>query len=229
LEERIRLKESLARVGELTAGLAHEFRNGLATIHGYARLLDLNDLPVSYRPYVQGLRDETQALGEVVTNFLGFARPTALTLATVDLRAIVDRAAEDARPECRSHGGTIEIHGMFPAVEGDEVLLRQAFGNLLRNAVDACAAAGLPPAVRVESTVEQAQGLVRIAVIDNGPGIPDADRDRIFQPFFTTKSQGTGLGLAIVQKIVVSHNGRMTVGAAPAGGAILEVVLPVGG
>jgi signal transduction histidine kinase len=75
LEEQLRLKDSLARLGELTAGLAHEFRNGLATIHGYGRLLDPAMLPEQYRPYVEGIREETQALGEVVTNFLKFARP----------------------------------------------------------------------------------------------------------------------------------------------------------
>ena len=80
LEEQLRLKEALARLGELTAGLAHEFRNGLATIHGYGRLLD----PAScrtQRPYVEGIRAETRALGEIVTNFLRFAKPDPLALA----------------------------------------------------------------------------------------------------------------------------------------------------
>ena len=86
LEEQLRLKDSLARLGELTAGIAHEFRNGLATIHGYGRLLDLDRLPPDFRPYVQGIRDETEALGQVVTNFLNFAKPTELTLTPVDMR-----------------------------------------------------------------------------------------------------------------------------------------------
>ena len=77
LEEQLRLKDTLARLGELTAGLAHEFRNGLATVHGYARLLNLDALPPQDRKYVEGLRAETEALGQVVTNFLNFARPDA--------------------------------------------------------------------------------------------------------------------------------------------------------
>src|SRR5512133_3331871 len=81
LEEQVRLKESLARLGELTAGLAHEFRNGLATIHGYARLMDPGLVPPDYAPYVQAIRDETEGLGRVVNNFLNFARPAQLTLA----------------------------------------------------------------------------------------------------------------------------------------------------
>ncbi|HVC18452.1 MAG TPA: ATP-binding protein [Vicinamibacterales bacterium] len=227
LEDQIRLKESLAQVGELTAGLAHEFRNGLATIHGYSRLIDLDALPASYRPYIQAIRDETGALGEVVTNFLAFARPAALTPAPVDLRGVVDRAVEDAGAECRTRGGSIEVRGTFPTVEGDEVLLRQAMANLLRNAIEACVAHGVQPRVVVDAAVDRSQRLVRLTVTDNGPGIDPADRDRVFRPFFTTKGQGTGLGLAIVQKIVVSHNGRVTATASPDGGAALQVLLPL--
>ena len=227
LEEQVRLKESLARVGELTAGLAHEFRNGLSTIHGYARLIVLEELPPAYRPYVQALRDETQALGDVVTRFLTFARPTPLALARADLRAIVDRTADEVRADGASHGGTIDVHGTFPAIEGDEVLLRQALGNLLRNAVEACAAAGKVPAIEIVSELDADQQMVRIAVCDNGPGIREADRERIFQPFFTTRPDGTGLGLAIVQKIIVSHNGRIAVDAAPDGGARFHILLPL--
>ena len=82
LEEQLRLKETLAQLGELTAGIAHEFRNGLATIHGYGKLIDPGALPAQYKPYIEGIRQETEALGQVVTNFLNFARPTQLSLAT---------------------------------------------------------------------------------------------------------------------------------------------------
>ena len=227
MEEQLRLKESLAQVGELTAGIAHEFRNGLATIHGYARLLDLKSLPIEYHPHVLGIRQETEALGEVVTNFLNFAKPAQLTLSLVDLRAIVERAADEISAETRANGGQVSIHGDFPTIYGDDVLLRQAFSNLLRNAVEACADASVAPHVSVEGRVDGSN--VRVAVEDNGPGIPVAARERIFQPFFTTKSRGTGLGLALVQKIVVSHNGRLHVGAGPSGGASLQVLLPVEG
>lgn len=227
MEEQLRLKESLAQVGELTAGIAHEFRNGLATIHGYARLLDLKSLPIEYHPHVLGIRQETEALGEVVTNFLNFAKPAQLTLSLVDLRAIVERAADEISAETRANGGQVSIQGDFPTIYGDDVLLRQAFSNLLRNAVEACADASVAPHVSVEGRVDGSN--VRVAVEDNGPGIPVAARERIFQPFFTTKSRGTGLGLALVQKIVVSHNGRLHVGAGPSGGASLQVLLPVQG
>ncbi len=227
LEEQLRLKDSLARLGELTAGLAHEFRNGLATIHGYARLLDLDALPPEYRPYVEGLRKETDELRQVVTNFLNFARPAELSLAPVDLRAVVERAVEEVRPEARRRGGEATVSGQFATVEGDEVLLRQAFSNLCRNAVEACAEAGVAPAIGVHGVLDRAQGVVRVSVTDNGPGVDTAAADRVFRPFFTTRPGGSGLGLAIVQKIVVTHNGRVSVGSAPGGGASFTVVLPL--
>lgn len=227
LEEQLRLKDSLARLGELTAGIAHEFRNGLATIHGYGRLLDLEKLSPEFRPYVQGIRDETHALGQVVTNFLNFARPTELVVGPVDMRAIADRAADEIRADVRSRGGSVEVRGVFGDVDGDEVLLRQAFSNLCRNALEACTGVATAPQIVLEGTLDGPHGVLRIAVIDNGPGIDPEVVDRMFRPFFTTKAHGTGLGLALVQKIVVTHNGRVVAAAANTGGARLVVTLPL--
>jgi nitrogen fixation/metabolism regulation signal transduction histidine kinase len=126
LEEQVRLKDSLARVGELTAGIAHEFRNGLATIHGYSRLLDLNALPPAFRPYVEGIRAETDSMREVVTNFLNFAKPEQLNFLPVDLRAVAERAADDLRADARALGGNISVTGELPVIEGDDVLLRRS-------------------------------------------------------------------------------------------------------
>ena len=226
LEEQLRLKESLAAVGELTAGIAHEFRNGLATIQGYSKLLDLQALPGQYRPYVEGIRAETESLTQVVTNFLNFARPAQLTLSRVELRGVCERAAEEIRGDARALGGEVALRGEFGAIEGDEVLLRQVFSNLLRNAVEACAGASAAPVVVIESEIDRAQKIVRIAVNDSGPGIERSARERIFQPFFTSKRNGTGLGLAVVQKIIVFHNGRISAGESPQGGASLQITLP---
>ena len=113
LEEQLRLKNSLATVGELTAGIAHEFRNGLATIHGYSKLFDLKALPEAYRAYVEGIRAETESLSQVVTNFLNFARPAQLTLTRVDLKAICERAADEIRADARALGGSVDVRGDF--------------------------------------------------------------------------------------------------------------------
>lgn len=221
LEEQLRLKEALAGVGELTAGLAHEFRNGLATIHGYARLLDPARLPEAYRPYVEAIREETTAMGEVVTNFLNFARPEPLSLLALDLRSIVERAADDQAVET----GDLQIDGEFGRVMADDVLLRQALSNLMRNSVEACTAAGVRPSIRVCGSIEPP--FTTVTIDDNGPGIPTDSLSRIFRPFVTTKAQGTGLGLAIVQKVIVSHNGRISAENRPEGGARFRVQLPI--
>jgi len=221
LEEQLRLKEALARLGELTAGLAHEFRNGLATIHGYARLMDPSALPAAQRPYIEGIREETQALGEIVTQFLTFAGPSPLALAPVDLRTIVQRAAEDS-PAAR-----LTVTGEFVSVDADEVLLRQAISNLFRNSVEACTAHRLPPAIDVHAHVDRAHSVVHLTLADNGPGIAPDALPRVFQPFFTQRPGGTGLGLAIVQKVIVSHNGRISAANRPEGGALFTVTLPL--
>jgi signal transduction histidine kinase len=222
LEEQLRLKEALARLGELTAGLAHEFRNGLATVHGYGRLLDPETLPQPQRTYVEGIREETQALNEVVTNFLRFARPEPLSLAPVDLRSLIERAAEDA-PSAQ-----VNLSGDFPIIPADDVLLRQAFSNLFRNSVEACTAVQRPPIVSVEGRIARS-GSLYIAVSDNGPGIPVDALGKVFQPFFTLRPGGTGLGLAIVQKVIVSHNGRVVAGNRADGGALVTLALPIAG
>jgi signal transduction histidine kinase len=227
LEEQLRLKDGLAQVGELTAGIAHEFRNGLATIHGYARLLDLERLPSDMRPYVTGIRDETDALGAVVRNFLNFAKPAELVLGSVDVRAIVERAADDIRAEATARNGTVTVRGDFAPVQGDEVLLRQAFNNLCRNALEACLEANIAPCIVLESAPDPTQKVLRLSVVDNGPGVEPRLATRIFQPFVTTRARGTGLGLAVVQKIVVTHNGRVAVQPEPAGGARFVVSLPL--
>jgi signal transduction histidine kinase len=221
LEEQLRLKEALARLGELTAGLAHEFRNGLATIHGYGKLLDPDSLPPQARTCVEGIRAETTALGEVVTNFLRFARPEQLALAPIDLKAVITRAIEDV-PGAQQ---AVTLEGSFPTVDGDDVLLRRAFSNLFRNSLEACESTGMPPRIDVRSDVVNDEA--HIVVDDNGPGFTPEYLGKLFQPFATTKVNGTGLGLAIVQKVIVSHNGLVTAGNRPEGGAQFRLRLPV--
>jgi PAS domain S-box-containing protein len=224
LEEQLQLKETLARLGELTAGIAHEFRNGLATIHGYARLMDPQSLPGGYRPYVEGIREETESLGRIVTNFLNFARPEQITLAPVDLGTLVESAVEEVAHDAPR--AQLSVRGEFATIDGDEVLLRQMLVNLIRNAVEAGDGSRMP-SILVEGRVDPKDGVCRFFVDDNGSGIDPSVRDRVFRPFFTTKPQGTGLGLAIVQKVVVTHNGRITAGASPLGGARFEVTFPL--
>jgi PAS domain S-box-containing protein len=220
LEEQLRLKEALARLGELTAGLAHEFRNGLATIHGYARLLDPATLPDQARTCVEGIRAETTSLGEVVTNFLRFARPEEMTMAPVELRSVLTSAIRDVP----GAADAVKLEGNFATINGDEVLLRRAFSNLVRNSLEACAEAGMPPHVYVRSDI--VGNATQVVFEDNGPGFAPEYLSKVFQPFATTKANGTGLGLAIAQKVIVSHNGNISAGNRPEGGAVFRVRLP---
>jgi PAS domain S-box-containing protein len=221
LEEQLRLKEALARLGELTAGLAHEFRNGLATIHGYGKLLDPQSLPPQAATCVEGIRAETTSLGEVVTNFLRFARPEQITLAPVDLKTVIARAIEDVPGATTA----VVLEGNFPTVNGDDVLLRRVFGNLFRNSIEACADTGMPPSIHVRGDIMN--DAAHITIEDNGPGFTKEYLGKLFQPFATTKANGTGLGLAIVQKVIVSHNGLVTASNRPEGGAQFRVRLPL--
>jgi signal transduction histidine kinase len=183
--------------------------------------MDPTALPAAQRPYIEGIREETQALGEIVTQFLSFAGPSPLALAPVDLRTIVQRAAEDA-PAAR-----LTVSGEFVSVDADEVLLRQAISNLLRNSVEACSAQKQTAAIDVHAHVDRAHRVVHLTVADNGPGIAPDALPRIFSPFFTQRPGGTGLGLAIVQKVIVSHNGRISAANRPEGGAAFTVTLPL--
>lgn len=221
LEEQLRLKEALARLGELTAGLAHEFRNGLATIHGYGRLLDPSTLPDQARTCVEGIRAETTSLGEVVTNFLRFARPEQMTMGPVDLKAVILRAIDDVP----GAAAAVELEGTFPMINGDDVLLRRAFSNLVRNSLEACANAGMPAHIYVRSDIHD--DYLQLIVEDNGPGFSPEYLSKVFQPFATTKANGTGLGLAIVQKVIVSHNGLITAANRPEGGAQFRLRFPI--
>jgi PAS domain S-box-containing protein len=218
LEEQLRTRDTLARLGELTAGIAHEFRNGLATIHGYSRLIDLKELPGKYEPYVEGIRQETEALGAVVANFLNFARPEHVSLTVVDIGGVIRMAVDDIRHELPA-GTTVTVEGEFGTIDGDDMLLRQVFTNLLRNAAEAAADAGRDPAITFSGMIDAARAGCVVCVDDNGPGIPLDMREKVFRPFFTSRSRGTGLGLAIVQKIVVTLAGRVVAEESPRGGA----------
>ncbi len=227
LQKQVRLKESLALLGELSAGIAHEFKSSLATISGYAQMLKSEAAPGEQADCAEKIVQETRALSHLVTEFLRFARPLEFTPSTVDLRALVERTVAELREEMPRV--IISIEGEFGMVQGDDGLLRQALLNLARNAAEAAAASGAEVRVTLRGAMEKtgAGSAQRIAVLDNGPGIAPADLPRIFLPFYTTKADGTGLGLAIVQKIAVQHGGTVAARNLPEGGAEFVLVLPI--
>ena len=228
LQERMKVRESLASLGEMSAGIAHEFRNSLATILGFSNLLERKG---ESRPEivedVRAIRLEAEGLNRIVSEFLRFSRPLTPQLQPIDLKGLVAECARDLRSQPEFQGVVFDQQEMLPvSLFGDDLLLRQAVGNLLRNAAEA-ALARPDPRVVVRGFRDVAGSAIQIAITDNGAGIPTRDRSRVFLPFFTTKEAGTGLGLALTQKIVLAHDGEIRLDSKEGEGATFTVVLPV--
>ena len=225
LQKQIHMKENLAALGELSAGIAHEFKNALATISGYAQMIRSEAQPgTELREHGELILQQTRALTHVVTEFLKFARPLELADEQVALRPMIERVlAEVAEtlPEV-----PITAVGEFADVSGDDALLRQAILNLARNAAEAVAENPGGGRVIIRGEIDHSGPLQgqRISIADNGPGIPPEAISKIFMPFYTTKVNGTGLGLAVVQKIVVQHGGTVEVRNQPRGRRIHRMV-----
>jgi signal transduction histidine kinase len=229
LRERLFLKENLARLGEMAAGIAHEFRNGLATILGNARLLKgAQGAEASHRDaIVDAVVAETHVLARVVTEFLQFARPEPLHLETVDLNALIEALLHELTPRAEESGVRFALEGEPVLLEADRPMLGKAFSNLIVNAIEALAERPEGDR-RVVVEVRAKNGSATVRVSDNGPGIDPDAREKIFAPFFTRKEKGTGLGLSVVQKVVVSHNGTVELEDAAEGASFL-VRLPLPG
>jgi signal transduction histidine kinase len=227
LQKQIRWKENLAALGEMSAGIAHEFKNALATISGYAQMIRSEAQAGEIFESAERILDQTRALTHVVTEFLRFAKPLEINYEMVPMQALLERVAQELRetaPQCE-----VSCEGTFPDAPGDEALLRQALVNLTRNAAEAAAAGGQTPRVTISGTVEELGGKTwqRICVSDNGPGVAEQDLPKIFLPFYTTKSEGTGLGLAVVQKVALQHGGSIEARNRAGGGAEFLLWLPL--
>jgi len=227
LQQRMQLKENLAALGELSAGIAHEFKNALATISGYAQMIEPETSPADALDYAGRILEQTRNITHVVAEFLKYARPLEIPDEEVALQTMVERVVSEvgeAIPQVK-----IRWEGTFGDAQGDEGLLRQALLNLARNAAEACATteSGGQVVIRGDTVYGEEAEFQRISVTDNGPGIPGTALPKLFRPFFTTKAKGTGLGLAVVQKIIVQHGGQVEARNRPEGGAEFIVTLPI--
>jgi len=201
LREQVALKRNLESLGEMSAGLAHEFKNSIATLHGYAQLLESMEL-----------LNEVRNLSSMVTAFLSFARPQPLQMEDVSLNELI----EDCAKELASTNLVIDSGGPI-VVRADERMLRQALMNLLRNAAEADHRSESVFVKLADNTIE---------VRDTGPGIPENNLSKIFIPFFTTKPNGHGIGLALAHRIITEHGGTLTAANCPDGGAVFTIKLP---
>lgn len=204
LESQAELRNRLSSLGEMAAGMAHELRNPMGVIAGYMKLLSKNADP-SMTHVLDAVSREVAVMDRVITDFLFFARPTELNISRVDLAGLIKRCIENivgGKDNIKVYYGGEKIR----QINGDEILLRQAFSNLIQNAIDA-----MPNGGELHFEFSSGQDSAYITVADSGHGIPNNIIDKIFLPFYTTKDGGTGLGLAIVHKIIVSHKGSITV------------------
>jgi signal transduction histidine kinase len=227
LQKQIRLQENMAALGEMSAGIAHEFKNALAIISGYAQMIRADAPPGELAESAQRILKETRALTHVVTEFLRFARPLQLSEETVQLPRLVEQVANEVRQAVP--GVDVRAEGEFTEVRADEGLLRQALLNLGRNAAEAASATAGAAQVLLRGALEENAGRPhqRISVLDNGAGIPPESLSKVFLPFYTTKTDGTGLGLAVVQKIALQHGGSVEARNRPEGGAEFILWLPL--
>jgi len=241
LEERERLRDRLAALGEMAAAIAHEVKNPLAGIEVMAgilkrQLVESEDAQSILRDIIK----EAKMANAIVLEVLDFVRPIRLQVERISLNDVL----RDAISMAESHvpRGDVRVEVVLPEhlapIQGDPHQLRQLFTNLFTNAFEAMTGKGLVRLVAQQLPAEEeptagsethAVPMIQVEVADNGPGVPGDVMDRIFSPFFTTKPQGSGLGLAIVRKIVDAHDGRIDVSASAAGGTRFRVTLPVSG
>lgn len=235
LEERERLRDRLAAVGEMAAAIAHEVKNPLAGIEVMAGLLR-RKIPESpdAQAVLTDIINEAKMANAIVQEVLEFVRPMRLQVERTGVAEAVKSAMQLAETKARRGAVTVEIkvpEGL-PEIQGDQHQLAQLFTNLLMNAYEAMHGSGrvtiTAEAVRLDDGLDGRDAVV-VEFSDEGPGMPQDVAEHVFDPFFTTKPQGSGLGLAIVRKIVDAHDGSIDLRTSPGQGTMIRVTLPVVG
>jgi signal transduction histidine kinase len=239
-EERERLRDRLARLGEMAAGIAHELKNPLAGIEVMAGLLrrQVPDSPDA-QSLLADILSEAKLANAIVVEMLEFVRPIRLQVEQTDVTEVLHQAVTLAESKAKRGdvGVKVNVAPGLPMIDGDHHQLCQVFTNLLTNAFEALNGSGK---IDVRASVEALQQdpafvvdshaptpALIVDITDDGPGVPGEMSDRIFDPFFTTKPQGSGLGLPIVRKIVDAHDGRIDLTSELGRGTRFRVTLPV--
>ena len=216
LEEKVRRSEKLAAIGKLAAGVAHEIRNPLSSIRGFAQYLRraLKDKPQELE-YAETMVSEVDRINTVVTDLLTFARPMDAELAPTDISELIEHTVRLVEADARSRNISVQMNiSDLSKIPLDAKQMTQAILNLLLNALQAVKNGGQ---IEVGAELNLSDSLLKIWVEDDGSGITADQKEKIFDPFFTTREKGTGLGLAIVHKIVENHSGEINLKSPPTG------------
>lgn len=221
LQAQVELKERLSQLGEMSAGISHELRNSMSVVSGYAKLLG-RKVDHASRPTVDAIVEEIKNMDKIISELLAFAKPTVLHREIVDLQKVIN----DITGMVIGNNEAVRVSinaDTSVLVRADAVLLRQALSNLIINAGEA-----MPEGGSISVGLRHIRNKAEIIIRDNGCGIPESIRQKIFLPFYTTKPQGIGFGLALVQKIVVSHGGSIEVESREGEGSQFTIILPDG-
>jgi two-component system sensor histidine kinase HydH len=216
LEEKVRRSEKLAAIGELAAGVAHEIRNPLSSIKGFAQYLRhaLKDKPRE-KEYAETMVSEVDRINTVVTDLLTFARPLEAQLVPTDLTELVEHTVRLVQADAQTRNINVQMNiSDLSKIPLDANQMTQAILNLLLNALQAVKNGGH---IEVGAELDPSDSFLKIWVEDDGSGISADQKGKIFDPFFTTRDKGTGLGLAIVHKIVENHAGEINLKSPPTG------------
>lgn len=227
LQEQVRRNERLTALGNLAAGVAHEIRNPLSSIKGFATYL-AGKVQGQDQDAARAMIQETDRLNRVVSELLEFARPGEMKLRDEDLAQVVERALRLVRADVKAKGVAVsfEQEGGLPRVPLDPERFTQALLNLFLNAVQAMGQGGT---LRILAAAEPETGSVVLSITDTGHGMAAELVPDIFNPYFTTKSSGTGLGLAIVHRIIEAHGGEIKVESVVGQGTVFTLLLPAAG
>ena len=221
-EAQLREQAALTHLGQLAAVVAHEVRNPLAGLRASLQVLDQRAADRATHDIIGVMIQRIDGLNSKLEDLLLYARPRSPRLQAIDVRALLHEVALSAQVATGHTGPPIEVNGDEATAYADPEMLRAALLNLT---INACQATGEGT---VDIHVEAGAGICRIAIRDRGHGIPTDVRDRVFEPFFTTRTSGTGLGLAIVKRLLELQGGGIALTGRPGGGTVADVTIPSG-
>jgi signal transduction histidine kinase len=217
-------RESLAAMGEFATSLAHEVRNPLTSIRLVLQKAEEQSLDPECKKLIAKALASVEGLNRTVSGALSIAQSGLVEAETIDLRAPLEAAARTAEPEFQARAAALDAAATAVPVyvHGDAAALERVFLNLLRNAAQVLGEGGWG-----QVQLDLSDDVVTVSIVDNGPGIPEQDLERVFEPFYSTKEEGTGLGLAIARQTVTAHGGDIALESDVGAGTVVRIKLPL--